>query len=86
MTQSFASSETEHLFATGKSRRLPQDILKHTAKGDTNMVKNRLSAIHPGVFLAEILGEMDISHQAEFARTVGVSAMRISHVIKDIVQ
>jgi len=28
MIQSFASSETERFFATGKSRRLPQDILK----------------------------------------------------------
>ncbi len=50
-------------------------------KGDTNMVKNGLPAIHPGEFLAEILGEMGIS-QAEFARTIGVSPMRISHVIK----
>lgn len=29
--QSFASSETEHFFATGKSRRLPRDILKRAA-------------------------------------------------------
>jgi antitoxin HigA-1 len=50
-------------------------------KGETNMVKNGLPAIHPGEFLAEILGEMGIS-QAEFARTIGVSPMRISHVIK----
>jgi addiction module HigA family antidote len=50
-------------------------------KGDKNMVKTGLPAIHPGVFLAEILGEMSIS-QAEFARTIGVSPMRISHVIK----
>jgi addiction module HigA family antidote len=50
-------------------------------KGDTIMVKNGLPAIHPGEFLAETLGEMGIS-QAEFARTIGVSAMRISHVIK----
>jgi toxin HigB-1 len=28
MIQSFASSETEYFFATGKSRRLPRDILK----------------------------------------------------------
>jgi len=28
MIQSFASSETEHFFATGKSRRLPPDIQK----------------------------------------------------------
>jgi addiction module HigA family antidote len=45
------------------------------------MVKNGLSAIHPGEFLTEILGELRIS-QAEFARTIGVSPMRISHVIK----
>lgn len=45
------------------------------------MVKNGLPAIHPGEFLAEILGEFRLS-QAEFARTIGVSPMRISHVIK----
>ncbi|MFT3777310.1 MAG: type II toxin-antitoxin system RelE/ParE family toxin [Ottowia sp.] len=28
MIESFASSETERLFATGKSRRLPPDILR----------------------------------------------------------
>lgn len=50
-------------------------------KGDTTMVKNGLPAIHPGEFLSEILGEMGIS-QAEFARTIGVSSMRVSHVIK----
>ena len=38
-------------------------------------------AIHPGEFLAEILGELDIS-QADFARRIGVSAMRVSHVVK----
>lgn len=31
MIQSFASSQTENFFATGKSRRLPQDILKRAA-------------------------------------------------------
>jgi addiction module HigA family antidote len=50
-------------------------------KGETNMVKNGLPAIHPGEFLAEIMGEMGIS-QAEFARAIGVSPMRISHIIK----
>lgn len=45
------------------------------------MVKNRLPAIHPGEFLGEILEKMGIS-QAEFARAVGVSPMRVSHVIK----
>ena len=37
--------------------------------------------IHPGEFLSEILGEMAIS-QTEFARAIGVSPMRISHVIR----
>jgi addiction module HigA family antidote len=39
-----------------------------------------LPAIHPGEFLAEILTELSVS-QAEFARAIGVSAMRVSHVI-----
>ena len=37
--------------------------------------------IHPGEFLAEILEELGVS-QAAFARVVGVSPMRISHVIR----
>ena len=43
-------------------------------------MKNKLPAIHPGEFLAEILAEIGVS-QAAFARAVGVSAMRVSHVI-----
>jgi len=31
MIQTFATSETENFFATGKSRRLPTEILKRTA-------------------------------------------------------
>jgi proteic killer suppression protein len=31
MIQSFASSETERFFVTGKSRRFPQDILRRAA-------------------------------------------------------
>ena len=38
-------------------------------------------AIHPGEFLAEILEEYALS-QAAFARRIGVSPMRISHVLK----
>jgi addiction module HigA family antidote len=38
-------------------------------------------AFHPGEFLAEILEETSLS-QAEFARRIGVSRMRVSHVIK----
>jgi addiction module HigA family antidote len=40
-----------------------------------------LPAIHPGEFLAETLAELKLS-QAAFARAIGVSAMRISHVVK----
>lgn len=43
--------------------------------------KNGLPAIHPGVFVQEALAGLGIS-QAQLARQIGVSAMRISHVIK----
>ena len=43
--------------------------------------KNNLPPVHPGEFLKEILDELELS-QAEFARTIGLSAMRISHVVK----
>jgi len=43
-------------------------------------IKNGLPAIHPGNFLKEALGELGTS-QAEFARAIGISPMRISHVI-----
>ena len=42
---------------------------------------NALPPVHPGEFLKEILDELGVS-QAEFARAVGLSAMRISHVVK----
>ena len=45
------------------------------------MAKKGLPAIHPGEFLAETLEDLGVS-QAAFARAVGVSPMRISHVIK----
>lgn len=45
------------------------------------MIQNRLPAIHPGEFLLETLNELGIS-QAQFARAIGVSPMRISHVVK----
>jgi len=45
------------------------------------MAKKGLPAIHPGEFLAETLKELRFS-QAAFARAIGVSPMRISHVIK----
>jgi antitoxin HigA-1 len=43
-------------------------------------IKNGPPAIHPGEFLKEILGELGVS-QSAFAKSIGVSAMRISHVI-----
>lgn len=42
--------------------------------------KNGLPPIHPGEFLKEALEESD-TNQAEFARAIGVSPMRISHVV-----
>jgi addiction module HigA family antidote len=44
-------------------------------------IQNSLPPIHPGVFLKEILDELGISQNA-FAQAIGVSPMRISHVIK----
>jgi len=43
-------------------------------------IKNGLPPIHPGEFLKEALKELGTS-QAEFARVIGVSPMRISHVV-----
>jgi antitoxin HigA-1 len=43
-------------------------------------IKNGLTPIHPGEFLREILEELGIS-QAAFARNLGVSTMRISHIV-----
>lgn len=45
------------------------------------MVASGLPPIHPGVFLKEILDEVGISQNA-FAKVIGVSPMRVSHVIK----
>ena len=44
------------------------------------MIKNGLPPIHPGQFLREIIDELDMS-QARLARTIGVSAMRVSPVV-----
>lgn len=45
------------------------------------MNKKDLRAVHPGQFLAEALEELTLS-QAAFARAIGVSPMRISHIVK----
>jgi addiction module HigA family antidote len=47
------------------------------------MAKKGFPAIHPGEFLSETLAELRLS-QAAFARAIGVSPMRISHVIKGV--
>jgi addiction module HigA family antidote len=44
-------------------------------------MRNGLPAIHPGAFLSEALLELGLS-QAEFARAIGISPMRVSHVVK----
>jgi len=44
------------------------------------MLKNGLMPIHPGEFLRETLEELGVS-QAQFARAIAVSPMRISHVL-----
>jgi addiction module HigA family antidote len=44
-------------------------------------IRNGLPAAHPGEFLREMLEDLGTS-QAEFARAIGVSSMRISHVVK----
>ncbi len=44
------------------------------------MIKSGLPPIHPGEFLAETLEELGVS-QAQFARAIGVSPMRTSHII-----
>lgn len=42
---------------------------------------NGLPPIHPGEHLREFLEELELS-QAAFARAIGVSPMRISHVVR----
>ena len=43
--------------------------------------KNGLPAVHPGEFLRETLEELAMT-QTAFADAIGVSAMRVSHVLK----
>ena len=45
------------------------------------VVENGLPMFHPGEFLRETLEELGLS-QAQFSRAIGVSPMRISHVVK----
>lgn len=45
------------------------------------MANNGLPPIHPGEFLREILEQLGLT-QAAFADALGVSPMRVSHVLK----
>jgi addiction module HigA family antidote len=45
------------------------------------MIESGLLPVHPGEFLVEILDELDMT-QAKFAHAIGVSPMRISHIVK----
>lgn len=45
------------------------------------MITNGLPPIHPGEFLHEILEDLNLT-QAAFADAIGVSPMRVSHVLK----
>lgn len=42
---------------------------------------NNLPAVHPGEFLRETLEELGLT-QAAFAEVIGVSPMRVSHLLK----
>jgi addiction module HigA family antidote len=44
--------------------------------------RNGMPPIHPGEFIQEILDDLGMS-QAALARTLGVSPMRISHVVRE---
>ncbi len=44
-------------------------------------LNNGLPAIHPGEFLYEILEELGLT-QVAFAEAIGVSPMRVSHLLK----
>ncbi len=43
---------------------------------------NGLPPIHPGEYVREALEELGMS-QAEFAKTIGVSPMRVSHLVRE---
>ncbi len=45
--------------------------------------KNGMPPIHPGEFVEDILEDLDMS-QAALARAIGVSPMRISHVVRGV--
>ena len=58
-----------------------EDIVSIDFVNVADLAEGQVSVAHPGVFLREILQELGVS-QASFARAIGVSPMRISHVIR----
>ena len=46
------------------------------------MPKKKIAPVHPGVFIAELLQELGLS-QAQLAKHIHVSPMRINHVINE---
>lgn len=47
------------------------------------MSKSGLPPVHPGEYLGELITELGVS-QARLARAIGVSPMRVSHVINGL--
>ena len=45
------------------------------------MAKSRITPVHPGVYLKEILDELGVS-QYRLAQELGVPAMQVSHVVR----
>ena len=45
------------------------------------MAKSRITPVHPGVYLKEMLDELGVS-QYRLAQELGVSAMQVSHVVR----
>jgi addiction module HigA family antidote len=45
------------------------------------MVKKQIAPVHPGLYLKELLEELNIS-QYRLAQDTGVTAMRVSHVVR----
>jgi len=45
------------------------------------MVRKQISPVHPGTYLKELLEELELS-QYRLAQDIGVTAMRVSHVVR----
>jgi addiction module HigA family antidote len=57
------------------------EIVDYLMLMKTKTPVNNLPAIHPGEFLRETLDELGLT-QAAFAEAIGVSPMRVSHLLK----